>query len=480
LTTIETIYQPEYEKEKEVTGEEALEYLYSEAFTSGLESKRDLYRLRKCFEGFRKMAIPIVIEEGDKQYRIEPFSTPIYPEDIILVIKNPRRFVELIIQFENEKEKTIAGTGGKLRNTWAAYKESASLWGSATPFDFQNPEQFLQKQIAQIKDETFANYSEWEPVAESTQLGEYAFIKRIVPIAEYESPHELDIAFSETDPKPTDCLPAIRYGRVTEDTVIIYAIQMPLLEDLTEKLIHKRIEQSFEDVSEIADNLRKFYETEKDRYVEIFGEIPEEILELSSPEEFIVRYADFLAVTAKRNGYRDIYDLGFYKNGRQIPNLSEEMRLVHYKFGILENAANKIKGRGRLEQILEKFNERRKRLSRLNKPMSGNVPSNLRNVPPGAVVSLCLAAKMFHNLGVRKILIPTYMPLRMHTDEDEQDEKILMQNANVCQRVEHEVEGFEISYGPESDGYLHIRLSDTLTSTRPFLAELFESVDSLK
>src|SRR3989344_2025022 len=220
---------------------------------------------------------------------IESQFTTDFPEDRTLVIKNPERLVRLILEFENEKEKTIPKSGGRLRNSWAAYRNVPSLWENATPFDFQNPEQFLQKQIAQIKDETFTNYSEWEPVAESASLQEYAFVKHVVPIAEYESPHELDIAFSETDPRPVDCLPAVRYGRISEDTV----------------------------------SLRRLYEKEKEHYIEIFGEIPEEILELSSPEEFIVRYTDFLQELAK-------------KNGKEIPDLSEEMRLIHYKFELIE------------------------------------------------------------------------------------------------------------------------------------------------
>ena len=51
--SIETIYQPEYEKRKEISSSEATEYLYGETFIRGL-NPRNTEQIHKFFDDFRK------------------------------------------------------------------------------------------------------------------------------------------------------------------------------------------------------------------------------------------------------------------------------------------------------------------------------------------------------------------------------------------------------------------------------------------
>ena len=74
MTTVETIYQPEYEGKKEVSGIEASKYLYSEDFVSGFEPS-DVNRIRNFFDDFGDVGA-VVVEQGDKEYRIKTRITP--------------------------------------------------------------------------------------------------------------------------------------------------------------------------------------------------------------------------------------------------------------------------------------------------------------------------------------------------------------------------------------------------------------------
>ena len=74
MTTVGTIYQLEYEGKKGVSGIEASKYLYSEDFVSGFEPS-DVNRIRNFFDDFGDVGA-VVVEQGDKEYRIKTRITP--------------------------------------------------------------------------------------------------------------------------------------------------------------------------------------------------------------------------------------------------------------------------------------------------------------------------------------------------------------------------------------------------------------------
>jgi hypothetical protein len=433
-------YNQEYEQRKE---KETLHQI-SDYPLSDKESRAYIN------EFLRSFSINVIFL--DKEGKIHTIVSPREPKEgerelPSLYVRDIGLLLDKIKIFEEENFRNVHGPNLK-GNEWAIDQNGFTIWYNATPYDLLHPEQYLDAQIFQIKDETFLDITNWTTDGNPCSTGQGLFVHHFVPRGEFESPNELRFAFSEKEePQETDNLPVVRYGRVAPDKVRIYAIQMPAIGNRTERNLYARLERAHNLANDARDYFLGQYKENIGIYKRVLGPIPKDILEIEDPEEFAVRYYDFLKNKAEKDGENNLWSWGYKHRYREgILGKKSDLSFVHDRLGdLLVDSALMLKGKSGILSALESYNLRREQLKRFNGLMKGNVPAGLRDAPPPGVISLAIALKMFFHEGIRKIDFPLYFPARMHEGNEELDKRILEQNVKIIQRVAFEVGGIEIT-----------------------------------
>lgn len=99
-----------------------------------------------------------------------------------------------------------------------------TLWANATYDDFSESEEFLRKQIAFLKDETFSEYEEPTIIGYSETLGGYVEVENIQETILNETPNSLKISVIEPETNERYTFPLVRYG-IEDNKCYIYAVQ---------------------------------------------------------------------------------------------------------------------------------------------------------------------------------------------------------------------------------------------------------------
>ena len=86
-----------------------------------------------------------------------------------------------------------------------------TLWANATYDDFNESEEFLRKQIAFLKDETFSEYEEPTIIGYSETLGGYVEVENIQETILNETPNSLKISVIEPETNERYTFPLVRY-----------------------------------------------------------------------------------------------------------------------------------------------------------------------------------------------------------------------------------------------------------------------------
>jgi len=179
-----------------------------------------------------------------------------------LVINDYQSFFELLRQYY---EKDIELHFQRTKMSWFPVYEMKNcfqdIWLRATPEDFNNPEQFLQKQVQFINDPTFVKYDN------DTELGSSIYfddnivcVNNGIARAWDEMPREFKISIydkqyynkTELFHRPRYTLPVVRYGiyeKVGKKICVIGSIQ-------------KEKEESSKEVSSVFNRIR--YKVNKD------------------------------------------------------------------------------------------------------------------------------------------------------------------------------------------------------------------------
>lgn len=99
-----------------------------------------------------------------------------------------------------------------------------TLWANATYDDFEDSKEFLIKQIAFLKDETFSEYEEPTIIGYSEILGGYVEVEKISETILNETPNSLKISLIEPGTNEKYTFPLVRYG-IKDGKCYIYAVQ---------------------------------------------------------------------------------------------------------------------------------------------------------------------------------------------------------------------------------------------------------------
>ncbi len=137
-----------------------------------------------------------------------------------------------------------------------------TLWANATYDDFSESEEFLRKQIAFLKDETFSEYEEPTIIGYSETLGGYVEVENIQETILNETPNSLKISVIEPETNERYTFPLVRYG-IEDNKCYIYAVQKNKRydeENKFKKIVNRRLFQ-------IGEN----FDTKNDTY-ENYGE----------------------------------------------------------------------------------------------------------------------------------------------------------------------------------------------------------------
>lgn len=185
-----------------------------------------------------------------------------------LVINNKNNFNKLLTSYlEQAKEKyDLSMYYEEIRSENIINYEQiinkiilSLLWSNATYDDFEQPENFLKKQIAFLKDETFSEYVEPTIIGYCENLGGYIEIENIKENILNETPYALKISIIEPETNERYTFPLVRYG-IEDNKCYIYAIQKNKRFDIDnrfKKKVNRRLFQigeNFDIENDVFDN----------------------------------------------------------------------------------------------------------------------------------------------------------------------------------------------------------------------------------
>lgn len=280
-------------------------------------------------------------------------------------------------------------------------------------------------------------------------------------------------------PTAVDALPTVRVGRIADDAAIIYAVQMPKLDEYSSNTGA----QLDTEIGKIREQFQKALSMEKEIWDKLFD--PEEqdfLLTTTSSSEFINTLYDKFKSEVQHFVQRE--DISLHDWQQWFYHSLKSLGGPYFNINIFSNIYDHHEKLDKLKQLNPVFEERSNRLKRFNDPLRGRtydlvkatMPNDkLRRVPPAALVSLTTAVQFLHTQGVRNILFPTYLPLRQHA-EPEVDMRILEQALTLFAREAVEIDGFNIETDPDRETYMKFSLDDNLTSNRPILNEIIDLV----
>ena len=133
-----------------------------------------------------------------------------------------------------------------------------TLWANATYDDFGESEEFLRKQIAFLKDETFSEYEEPTIIGYSETLGGYVEVENIQETILNETPNSLKISVIEPETNERYTFPLVRYG-IEDNKCYIYAVQKNKKYD-EENKFKKRVNRRLFQIGENFDTKNDTYE----------------------------------------------------------------------------------------------------------------------------------------------------------------------------------------------------------------------------
>ena len=133
-----------------------------------------------------------------------------------------------------------------------------TLWANATYDDFSWSEEFLRKQIAFLKDETFSEYEEPTIIGYSETLGGYVEVENIQETILNETPNSLKISVIEPETNERYTFPLVRYG-IEDNKCYIYAVQKNKRYD-EENKFKKKVNRRLFQIGENFDTKNDTYE----------------------------------------------------------------------------------------------------------------------------------------------------------------------------------------------------------------------------
>ncbi len=188
-----------------------------------------------------------------------------------LVIKNKERFNKLLTDYLN-----LAKSKYDLTKYYEALDFSdiknheqvinkivlTTLWANATYDDFSESEEFIKRQIAFLKDDTFSKYNEPTIIGYSEMLGGYVEIKNISEPILNETPTSLKISLIEPETNERYTFPLVRYG-IEDGKCYIYAVQKNKKFD-EENSFKKKVNRRLFKIGENFDTKNDTYENYKE------------------------------------------------------------------------------------------------------------------------------------------------------------------------------------------------------------------------
>lgn len=133
-----------------------------------------------------------------------------------------------------------------------------TLWANATYDDFSASEEFLRKQIAFLKDETFSEYEEPTIIGYSETLGGYVEVENVQETILNETPCSLKISVIEPETNERYTFPLVRYG-IEDNKCYIYAVQKNKKYD-EENKFKKKVNRRLFQIGENFDTKNDTYE----------------------------------------------------------------------------------------------------------------------------------------------------------------------------------------------------------------------------
>lgn len=188
-----------------------------------------------------------------------------------LVIKNKERFNKLLTGYLN-----LAKSKYDLTKYYEALDFSdiknhervinkivlTTLWANATYDDFSESEEFIKRQIAFLKDDTFSKYNEPTIIGYSEMLGGYVEIENISEPILNETPTSLKISLIEPETNERYTFPLVRYG-IEDGKCYIYAVQKNKKFD-EENSFKKKVNRRLFKIGENFDTKNDTYENYKE------------------------------------------------------------------------------------------------------------------------------------------------------------------------------------------------------------------------
>lgn len=139
-----------------------------------------------------------------------------------MVVNNYKEFFELLRQYyEQDIELYFKRTG---QSGFSRYEQEncfKQIWLRATPDDFNNPEDFLRRNVEMIKDKTFQKYDEETYLGTLNKLNDHVIcVQNVISRTWDETPREFKIIIYDKQYynnkklfyRPNYTLPVIRYG----------------------------------------------------------------------------------------------------------------------------------------------------------------------------------------------------------------------------------------------------------------------------
>lgn len=416
---------------------------------------------------------------------------------------------------------------------YASTRKAASIleriWRNATPYDFQHPEEYIEKVTAFINDSTFETLStEIHDLGKIPTFEEYSQLQltRKQAASGFETPYVLAAYLADPETKDSIELPYVRYA-IAEKTAYIYAVQKRYISEAeadeiagnptAEELRANREEQKHT----IPEIFRKSSIQYPEEFTAVFGEIPQDILALENPEEFIKQYRKYLKETKPFLFERGT--LIYYLNESEKTNKlkqsglfkaftdMDDYNVTHKQYQNLVKKEKRIKKANRKffkvnegvpesEELREykQTKKTRESIQSADEIDEETYPeANINEVQPSALLATTIALRKLQEEGIRDIIVPLYLPIRWedHLNKTlpnpegtrpkytEQDiERIHFTTTNnflrLFRRLTQQIEGITIIALPDEspDGNLHIKLSEAqLTSTNTLLSQTIEA-----
>lgn len=176
--TIAKCWEPTFEN---VTREFITETLYKIMFSERLPNFKFDFREKEAIDfieevlGGHIQKYDFYEEETEKIIETLRNISDINTDEPIMIIKDYRRFFQNLRQlYEKNIELFFSRTRMPVFNRGEKNNFFEQIWLRATPEDFNNPEEFLEKQIQMVSDTTFEKYNE------ETYLGHLDFLNNSI------------------------------------------------------------------------------------------------------------------------------------------------------------------------------------------------------------------------------------------------------------------------------------------------------------